>query len=166
MKVTRAVSSAPMRSASTSSARAAPVPSLLAGARARSSAASWASAFSVCSTRAFVWRCIVSAKRTPATTRARSAVDSAARNSLVWKEDRGTSLDTARRHVEQAVAELLDRNQRAFEHGQLFAYSAHVDVDGTGAASVFVAPDVGEQQIAREHEAPVTQEVVEQQKLF
>ena len=55
--------------------------------------------------------------------------------------------------VGQLVAELLDRDERVHQHGQLLAQPADVHVHGARPARVLVAPDVAEQQIARQHAA-------------
>ena len=68
--------------------------------------------------------------------------------------------------VRELVAELLDRLDRVGEHRQLFAQPPDVDVDGARAAGVVVAPDVGQQQIARQHAAAMLDEILQQQELL
>jgi hypothetical protein len=65
-----------------------------------------------------------------------------------------------------AVAELLDRDDRVGEEGQLLAQAADVHVDGARAAGVLVAPHVGQQEIAREHAAAVLDQILEQQEFL
>src|SRR6185503_16292586 len=132
MKVTRAPTRCPRRSASSSSSR---ISGAAAGrARAISSAARRTSSRSVVS------------NSTPATRSAITAADNADRKNRAWKPGRyGTALIASRMRIDQLVAELLDRHQPFGQRRQFLAQAPYVDVDGAGAAGVAIAPDVGEE---------------------
>ena len=66
----------------------------------------------------------------------------------------------------ELVAELLDGLDRVGEERQLLAQPADVHVDRARAAGVLVAPDVAEQQIARQHAAAMLHQVLQQQELL
>src|SRR5437667_6847809 len=160
MKVTRAPSSAPIRSASGSSAAALVAVAGIA-LRASSSAVSRASATSVSSIRASVRRCIDCANSTPATTRAMIVDESAERSNFARKLTviAHQLCVVSRGRVEELVAELLHRHQRVGQQRQLLAKPPHVHVDGPRAAGVSVPPHVGEQHVARQHAAPVLEQI-------
>ena len=122
------------------------------------------------SMRASVCRRIAVAKSAPATASAMTA--DAARRGRAWSESWPHRVRHQRRFaftgagLEQLVAELLDRHERVGEQRQLLAQPPHVDVDRARAAGVAVAPDVGQQHVARQHAAAVQQEIFEQQELL
>ena len=66
----------------------------------------------------------------------------------------------------EPVAELLDRHDGVGEERQLLAQPADVHVDRARAAGVLVAPDVGQQQVARQHAAAVLEQVLQEQELL
>src|SRR5689334_6326072 len=77
---------------------------------------------------------------------------------------RRTALGGSR--VEQLIAELLDGHNRIREHRHFFAQAPDVDVNGPRAARIGVAPDIGEQQVARQDAAAVLHQVLEQQEFL
>ena len=66
----------------------------------------------------------------------------------------------------QLVTELFHGDQGVDQHRQLFAQPADVHVHRPRAAGVVIAPDVGEEQVARQHAPPVLQQVLQQQELL
>src|SRR2546425_11514100 len=124
MNVTRAPIGSPMRSASSSSSATAAwgVP------RPSRSAARRASATSVVSIVASICRRIVVANSVPATARAMTAADRAAKKNFVWYVVRNGAGMWLRRGLHQLVAELLDRDEAVRQHGQLFPQPPHVDL--------------------------------------
>ena len=83
----------------------------------------------------------------------------------VQSQRHGSGL-SAGRLLEQLVAELLDGDERVGERRQLLAQPPHVDVHRARAAGVAIAPDVGEQHVARQHAAAVREQVLEQQEFL
>ncbi len=57
--------------------------------------------------------------------------------------------------VRELVAELLDGDERGHEQGEFFPQAPDVHVHRPRAARVLVAPDLGQQPVARQHAAPV-----------
>ena len=140
--------------------------------RASSSAASLASATSVCSIRASVRRRIDWAKSSAGDgqrddRRRQRGEEELGPKARPWpSQSPVTGGRLQRRRIDQLVAELLDRDERVGEQRQLLAQPPHVDVDGPRAAGVAIAPDVGQQDVARQHAAAVPQQVLEQQELL
>src|SRR5438067_185808 len=164
MKVTRPPIRSPRRSASSSDSR-----TLAIGpARDSRSAASRASATSVSSIRRSICRRTVVANSVPATASAMTDAASAATKNFAWKVARksGGMRSGGWRRIGELVAELLDGQQAVGEDRQLFPQPADVDVDGPRAAGVAVAPDVGEQHVARQHASAMLQHVLEQQEFL
>ena len=87
----------------------------------------------------------------------------------IWS---GTSCAAPRRHrchrrrIDELVAELLHGDQAVGERGQFLAQAPDVDVDGARAAGIAVAPDVGQEHVARQHPAAMPQQILEQQELL
>ena len=50
--------------------------------------------------------------------------------------------------------------------GQFLAQAPDVDVDGARAAGIAVAPDVGQEHVARQHPVAMPQQILEQQELL
>ena len=83
-------------------------------------------------------------------------------------DERGQEEASAERHGRsiELVAELLDGLDGLGERRQLLAQAPDVDVDRARPAGVVVAPDVAEQEVARQHAALVLDQVLEQQELL
>src|SRR4051812_24879174 len=68
--------------------------------------------------------------------------------------------------LEELVAELFDGDERLAEHGQLFTEPPDMDVHCSRASSVFVAPYVGEKDVARQHPASMGEQIFEQEEFL
>ncbi len=101
--------------------------------------------------------------------RSTSSVETASASDVAAKMPRNVrvrKVTARRRRIVQLVAELLDRRERGGEQRDLLAQPPDVHVHGARAARVLIAPDVGQQQIARQHAAAMLEQVLQQQELL